>query len=275
MRIAITGSGGFLGAVFKRAVEQKGWTSVPVALPRDLAVEDDALPEHIINDAQADAFIHCAASLKPRSRQELFLNAHMPARLAEAFVESRRPNRFVFLSSYNVNVRSLKDRYSESKRAAERELEGLGVVILRPGLIWDWKGSGMAAMVAKLLTIPIPFRAMLAPGHTYRPVDAASLADYALTFLERDRAASHPIDILGDREYSLWDLSVGMADLRKRTLFRLPTETVAPLIPTALRDRLLAHELLQQLIPVDRSGGRAPKTDHPAVILPFTHWTDL
>lgn len=275
MRIAITGSGGFLGAAFKRAVEQKRWTSVPVTLPRGLAIEADALPEHIINGAQADAFIHCAASLKPRSRQELFLNAHMPARLAKAFIESRRPNRFIFLSSYNVNVRSLKDRYSESKRTAEQELEGLGVVILRPGLIWDWKGSGMAAMVAKLLNIPIPFRAMLAPGHTYRPIDSASLASYALTFLEQDRTASHPIEILGDREYSLWDLSVGMADFRQRALFQLPTETLAQLIPVALRDRLLSHELLQQLIPVDRSGNRAPKTDQSSVILPFTHWSDL
>ena len=87
MRIALTGSGGFLGSALVTAVEQKGWTPVRIPLPRDLKIEESDLPASIMADAKPDAFIHCAVSLRPRSQQELFLNAHMPARLAEAFAK--------------------------------------------------------------------------------------------------------------------------------------------------------------------------------------------
>ncbi len=274
MRVAITGSGGFLGSAIASAVEAKGWTPVRISLPRDLAIEDPKLPANIIKDAQPDAFVHCAVCLRPRGRQELFLNAHMPARLAKAFVDERSSNRFIYLSSFNVVVPALNDRYSNSKRTAEAELEDLGVTILRPGLIWDWNGTGMAEMIMKILDIPIPLRAMLAPGHTYRPIDAPALTEYILQFLYEDRSLPGPVDILGDRDYSLWALASGLAEKRDRLLFPLPTELASKLFPRFIRNGLLSHELLQQFIPVDRSGKDASGTAVRPVILPFAHWSD-
>ena len=274
MRIAITGSGGFLGAALVTAVEAKGWTPVRISLPRDIKIEDPGLPDEIVKGAAADAFIHCAVALRPRSRQELFLNEHMPARFARAFIKHGRRHRFIYLSSFNVVIPELNDRYSNTKRTAETELKDLGVTILRPGLIWDWNGTGVAEMIMKILDGPVPLRAMLAPGHTYRPIDAPALTRFILEGLEKDNKAQAPINILGDQEYSLWALAAGLAEKRKRHLFRLPTKLAAKLTPPFIRKVLLSHELLQQLIPIDRSGQNISSAGAESVILRFAHWSE-
>ena len=126
----------------------------------------------------------------------------------------------------------------------------------------------MAHIVQNILDSKIPIKFMLSPGHLYSPISPQPLASYVLNLLEQDVPIQGPIEILGDTPYSLWQLCDTFAKRQEKKLFPLST-TIVEKLPTLLKDKILKHERLQQMVSVDRRGFGDCSQGVQRVILPF------
>ncbi|MFN3628920.1 MAG: NAD-dependent epimerase/dehydratase family protein [Casimicrobiaceae bacterium] len=185
MRIAITGTGGYVGGALARALGREGHELI--ALSRATGIDWQALDraELVVRLRGAAALIHCAARVHVRGAaaqdQAAFdaANVEVSRLLAQAAAEAG-VGRFILLSSIAVHGLSAsgalidastpvapRDAYGRSKWRAEQAVAGiaratgLAVVILRPPLIYGPGAPGNMARLAQAIARgwPLPLAA--------------------------------------------------------------------------------------------------------------------
>jgi len=152
LRVAVTGSGGFIGRHVVAALTARGDTPVPVRHPFDANTLANTF-------AQIDAVVHLAGVVSAVRRQEYFsANVDATRLVAQAAARASRP--LIHISSQAAGgpapasaPRSEDDPpspinpYGESKLAGERavqDIDALRWTILRPGVVY---GPGDRAML--------------------------------------------------------------------------------------------------------------------------------
>lgn len=217
MRIGITGSSGFLGAVLVTEAIQRGHTPSPIRLPRDNDLRNSLYLEDMVSSAQCDAIIHTAVARHPSTANDYYLNAEFPNALERVFRLVNQKDAFVHISSLGVVVKSLQDAYTKSKREAELRLKGSRSLIVRPSLIWSREEKGDVDRLQKfLLRYPISF--MVFPGSKYLPVLDKNLAEVIINLTEQGKQAFGVIDIMGDKPFTVWQLARYLAMKHNRKL---------------------------------------------------------
>ncbi len=249
MRIAVTGSGGFLGGHVVHAARARGWEVVPIRLAGHLTTPDAAALGPLLAPAvSCDVLVNCAAALKPVSAFDHFINAEAPAHMATMM--SAAGGWLLHVGSANVSLPCLTDSYSRAKRAADTALAALaGVRRIDPGLIWSWSGEGPAAMVARYLDMPLPVHPVPWPCNLYRPILAPDLAALLCDMVEEGPGGASKVLVVGDRRITLFDLVRAMARRRGRRLLPVPTQWLASLVGARA---LSGSPLLQQFLALDR-----------------------
>jgi nucleoside-diphosphate-sugar epimerase len=233
MRIGITGASGFLGSAIRHEVEARGHEPAPLRLARDDSLRDrDTLRDTLALDS-LDTLIHSAASLRPRSEHENYLNAQFPGELERLFHEMHPTGKFIHISTINVLIDKLVDPYTRSKRLAEKTLDPERVLLLRPSLIWSGSDQGPARRLREFLDrFPIAF--MTFPGNRHLPVHVAALARAIVSLALSDRF-SGVINIHGDVPVTLWQLAREFARQKQRLLLPIPAPFTSRNLPKFLR----------------------------------------
>jgi dTDP-4-dehydrorhamnose reductase len=245
-RVGLTGSGGFLGRALGEALTTAGASVVPLRLSCLRSTDAGGVKSVVERALPLDLLVNCAVVKRPRGSADNFINAEVPALLAEIVP-------LVHVSTMNVEIGMLHDPYTESKREAERRLRGAARIV-RPSLIWSWRGDGESALFERYLKVNLPMHAMLQPGNRYRPVAVEELARWLAAWC-LSRPAPSTVRVLGNRELSLYSLFQEYAALRGRRTLPLRLGWMASVVPGARR-RCLASERLVQILDLDRSKAR-------------------
>ena len=233
MRIGITGASGFLGSAIRQEVEARGHESVPLRLARDDSLRDRETLRSTLALDSLDTLIHSAASLRPRTTLENYLNAQFPGELERLFHELCPTGKFIHISTINVLISDLVDPYTCSKRLAEGTLDPGRVLVLRPSLIWSEPDRGPARRLREFLEkLPISF--MTFPGNRHLPVHVAALAEAIATLAFSDRFAG-VINIHGDVAVTLWQLASELVRRQQRLLLPIPAPFTSRNLPKFLR----------------------------------------
>ena len=231
MRIALTGSGGFLGKALMQVGACVGAQMVPLKLPRNAASVTRAELYDLLNPLNFDVLVHTAAARFPRSMDELAFNSELPGKLARAISETHPDARLIHISSLNVLIDQLRDSYSQSKRAGEKSLMiDEKISIVRPGLIWSSAGEGDAGRVEKVAALPMPWIPIPHPGPSFRPLDvndmAVALFEYVIKFGHR-----RVVNIFGDTPVTLFQLIDNACAKKGKRALRVPTGWIFSLLP--------------------------------------------
>ncbi|HKO96199.1 MAG TPA: Gfo/Idh/MocA family oxidoreductase [Pyrinomonadaceae bacterium] len=193
----ITGATGFIGSRLTTLAQARGYTvntlsrsdwhslpAVPMA-QRFFGTFPHQIPPESLQGV--DVVVHCAASIDPSERVATSVNVEGTIRLAELSRQARVKT-FIFLSSQSARPDALS-AYGKTKYAAEQallSLDGLNVIIMRPGLVTGDGSRGlfqrMGRMVESLPVIPLlGGKAIVQPIHVddlceaiFRCAEAAS-----------------------------------------------------------------------------------------------------
>ncbi|HEX5719796.1 MAG TPA: Gfo/Idh/MocA family oxidoreductase [Thermoanaerobaculia bacterium] len=264
MKILVTGATGFIGSEAVstflaaghevRALARRDWSGPPHVplrqrffgrLPLDL-------PAGCLDGA--GAVVHCAAVSDPDERRSRAVNVLGTLALARAAREAG-VRTLVFLSSQSARP-DAASAYGKSKHEAERELlalDGLDVIVLRPGLVCGRGGlfGRMVGLVRGLPVVPV-----LTGGALVQPILVDDLVRAILRCLEEPQGLAGGIYSLGDPEgttlRSMLDLIARAVVPGGKRLLGVPTA------PLALAVR--AAEALRIPLPVNSAnlaGARA------------------
>src|SRR5690348_5893003 len=132
MRVGITGASGFLGSALRAITDSLGHASFSLPLPRDGSLREVAWPTTWPSPDSLDLLIHGAASVRPATELDLYLNSQLPRELHAYFHEKNPAGRFIHISTINVLIDALIDPYSASKRLAETMIDLKRAIIIRP-----------------------------------------------------------------------------------------------------------------------------------------------
>lgn len=263
----VTGATGFIGARLASTAPARGyrvrtltrseWVGEPNVPSRERFF--GSFPNRIPAEALVgvDVVAHCAGTGEPGDRLAHAVNVEGTLRLAEA-ARKAGAGVFVFLSSQSAKPDAIS-AYGRTKLEAERALlamEGIRVVILRPGLVTGPGARGlfgrMTASVEGLPVVPL-----LGGGKAIvQPIHVGDLCEAIIRCDERADELSGRVMSLGDPQgITLAELVREIAIAR----FGRPKRTVSvPVAPIELLVRMF--EALHIALPVNSNNLKGLKT---------------
>jgi UDP-glucose 4-epimerase len=260
MKVMVTGAGGFIGQKLCTVLEESGFDIVPVFRSHQSGCEKD-LPAAVLSktiDATTDwtnelididVVVHLAARVHVMHGGDANdlssfrdINAEGTRNIATQAAQAG-VNRFIYLSSIKVNGEETtnrpfyfdqppnpQDSYALSKMEAEdvlrkiNETTGMGVVIIRPPLVYGpgVKGNMLALVNILRRGIPLPFGAI---DNRRDLVSIYNLCDLIRVCLLHPAAPAHTFLASDNESISTADLIRYIADGLKRNarVFSVPT----------------------------------------------------
>lgn len=151
MRVGVTGSSGYVGSRIAACLERKGHEVVRMGRrPTDspwVAYSLEADPARLPLGS-LDALVHAAYDFRPISwRSILEINVEGSVRLLEAATQAG-VKRIIFVSSMS-SFEGCRSNYGKAKRMIEKSALSIGVLVVRPGLVWGGESGGVMGALEK------------------------------------------------------------------------------------------------------------------------------
>src|SRR3989442_295631 len=238
----VTGATGFIGSRLAALALARGYSvktltrsdwsgspSVPAEL-RYFGSLPDEIPEESLQAVRV--VVHCAAIADPDEESASAVNVQGTMRLARLARESG-VRTFIFLSSQSARPNALS-AYGKSKYAAERalmDMDGLNVIILRPGLVTGTGNRGLFQNMSRMVET-LPLVPLLGGGKSIvQPIHIDDLCEAIFRRDERALELQKRILHLGDPHgVSLGQFLQIIAEVRlgrRRVMVPIPLEPLA------------------------------------------------
>jgi hypothetical protein len=202
---------------------------------------------------QKITYIHCATKIWPNSKCDIRLNMDIPGEIFDILTKIGKEFLFIFVSSINAVIPSLRDKYSISKRHVESLLKEKDAIIIRPDLIWGKQShSKHIQKIKKSIFSIFGKRILLFPGtgHTYLPAHPQDIACSILVFCQ-NYYKGNDINIVGNEPIHIFDL-IRKSIYPKLIIFDISLG-IGKYFPKKLKGLVLALRFLQQIVPLNRS----------------------
>ena len=259
MKVLITGYSGFLGNFLSESL-LKNFEIIKVNLRTIPKKNSDSFKLFLDQFLKVDFIINCAASLKPKSKDDIFINQDFPYILAEHLKEKKRNILFIHISTLNVIIENRKDFYTLTKKNAEKKLKNQNVTIIRLPLVFEKIGNviqstGNFKQIDSYLNFNfLPLYPMFFPGHIHNPVEIIKISNFIEKILLNNNKEYLTYNILGKEKKSLWDLFFEIASSRKKKTIKINLIWFNKFMPSIIKNFLKKNSsFLQQLVIIDHS----------------------
>lgn len=160
---AITGASGYVGGRIKDHFIENGWTVYeltrdPKRLEADkrfavsYSLEGPLSPKVLAVLTESDLLIHCAYDFRLVDPRKIWqVNVDGSAQLLHA-AKSAGVRKIIVISTMSA-FEGCKSQYGKAKLAVEKEARELGVVIVRPGLVFGKNPGGMVGALKKIVSV--------------------------------------------------------------------------------------------------------------------------
>lgn len=159
LKCIITGSSGYVGGEIARFLESRDIKVIELSrresvshLRKRVSWTLGQIPDEKI---EADALIHCAWDMKHREKSiDSSLNRIGTLKLFK-YARDCGVKKLIFISSISA-YHDTKSIYGKTKLKCEQDLQSLGVIVVRPGLVFGGRNGGMYGKLERLVrNLPI------------------------------------------------------------------------------------------------------------------------
>ena len=158
LSVGITGANGYLGSLFRHALDDAGWRTV--GLVRSPSVAGPDARRWALGESDPESFrdltalVHCAYDRGPRAAAEVWrMNVAGTIDLLTAG-RTAGVERILVISSMSA-YSGTRQLYGRAKLAIERATLDAGGIAVRPGLVYGDIPQGIAGALARLGRLPI------------------------------------------------------------------------------------------------------------------------
>ena len=259
MKILITGYSGFVGGYICKNLSKK-FELIKVNL-RDIPKENSSTFNTFLDKfLNADVIVNCAANLKPKTKNDIFINQNFPKIVLDYLKKKEKNILFIHVSSINVLINDRKDFYTITKKEAEKNLENQNIVIIRLPLIYDKideviQPIGNFKLIDNYLNLGfLPIYPMIFPGHIHYPIEIDKIYNFIEKIIIDGNKGRSIYNIAGKDKKSLWDLFQQMALNKNKKVLKINFGILNKILPNIFKNILLKNSsFLQQIITVDHT----------------------
>jgi len=259
MKVLVTGYSGFLGAILCKNLPRK--FEVQKVNLRDLPEKKTNYFNNFLDRfIEADVIVNCAANLKPKTKNDIFINEDFPIILLNHLKKKEKNPLFIHISSINVLIDERKDFYTITKRKAEKNLENQNITIIRLPLVYEKKDniiqpSGNFKQIDNYLKLNfLPIFPMIFPGHIHYPVEINKISNFIEKIITNKNKERIIYNIAGNKKKSLWDLFQEMADYKNKKVLKINFKIFDKVLPNIFKNFLIKNSsVIQQLIVIDHT----------------------
>ena len=256
MVITILGASGFLGSYLCNNLKKIYKIKKINLRNTDLITSKKKLIFFFLNKLEnSDYIINCCASLKPKTREDFFINSELPLVLQKAIFKMKKKPYLIHFSTLNVFIKQRTDKYTYSKIIAEKKLYKKNTTIIRlPLVINNNKKSGNLRIFYKYLDIKyLPIYPMIYPGHIYKPIEIKRLFNFFKKFLNFKKK-NFTYNLIGKKKISFCDLFEKIAKQRNKRVLKLNSNFLNLISNKNQKNKFIRNnDFLSQLFSIDHS----------------------
>ncbi len=246
MNIYLTGYSGFIGKHISANLAQK-YNVIHVNLRE--VVNKENLFNNLLN---GDWIINCAASLRPKTDNDEYINSELPVFLMNYIKKKKLNVRLIHLSSINTLKDELKDNYTLSKKKAEEKLTENNVTIIRLPLIIKHnkdkliENYGQVSIFFKYLKVPILFYPMIFPGNIFTPLDISRLLYFTNEIIE-GKKKNKIYNLLGKDKVNTFEIFRKIASNKNKKIIKINLEIFIKFLPIKIKKLIYKYNFLYNI----------------------------
>ena len=222
----------------------------------NLSLSEKELKKKFLNKfKRSDYIINCCASLKPKTKDDYFINTKLPKIIQETVLEMNKKTYFIHFSTLNVLINQRTDKYTVSKKLGDKKLlKERSTIVRLPFITSENNNLGNLKIFNKYLNINfLPIYPMIYPGHIYKPIEVKKLCIF-IKKLIKTKKKKFLYNLVGRKKLSFWDMFEKMAQSKNKKIFKIKSNYLNKFFDNNLNNSLLRNnDLLSQLFSIDQS----------------------
>jgi len=255
MKVILTGYSGFLGSHLYKILSKKKYQIIKINLKTKKKLNKRFLINLLSRYKKTSILVNCAASLKPKTANDLFVNCYLPEILED--FSHKNKIKFIHLSTLNTLVKERLDPYSISKKIGEEKISVTKSSIVRLPLIYKKKNNlfldqgELKIFFTYINLIRIPFYPFIYPGSIYKPIDVerACMSIHSL-FKKKNNQI---INLQGKKKFSTFKLFELICAQNNKACFKIHTAWVRKIVPTKFQSCFYKYNSFQQILSIDNT----------------------
>jgi len=203
-----------------------------------------------------DLVINFCANSNPKSKNDFFINENL-SKTIQKYVSFKKINTHLFhVSTINVLINKRLEKYTISKKNAEKNLENSHTSIIRLPMIVNYHEGkkGDLEIFYKYVNFKFtPFYPMIYPGNIYRPIEINNLCSFFLEVI-KSNDKKQIYNLMGKKEMSLWDIFYKIANHHNKKTFQIDTSFLRKVLPEKVQEKIFENSsFFGQFLSVNQS----------------------
>ena len=256
MVITILGSSGFIGSNIYKFLK-KNYTVKTINIRKiNFDLSKNELEKYFLNKfRKSDYIINCCASLKPKNKNDYFVNSILPGIIQQIILKISKKPFFIHFSTLNVFLSERTDSYSVSKKLGEKKLIKKRTSIIRlPFIVNNNVNSGNLKIINKYLNLNfLPVYPMIYPGHIYKPINIKKLC-FFIKDLIKSKKKNYSYNLIGNKKLSFWDMYEQIAKKKNKKIVKINSNYLKMFCNKNMKNSFIRNnDILSQLFSIDQT----------------------
>tara|TARA_A100001011_G_scaffold390297_1_gene473475 strand:- start:612 stop:1421 length:810 start_codon:yes stop_codon:yes gene_type:complete len=259
MVITILGASGFLGNSFYKSVKKLYETETINLRNIDLSIDENKLINLFRKKfAKSNYIINFCASLKPKSKSDIFINSKLPKIIQKAVFKTKKKPHFIHISTLNIFIDKRTDDYTILKKIGEKNLNTKYTTIVRLPFVLENinvnKNKSNIKILNDYLNISFfPFYPMIYPGHIYKPISTQDLNKFLIKLIRKRRKLSS-YNLTGKNKLSMFNIFEKLSKIKRKRIIKINTSFFNKISDKVNKSRIIRNNnLLSQIFYIDQT----------------------